>query len=425
MQKKLFLSLTTLGLAAVSGCGGDGGTQTHSYSADSKYKSQFKLSPIDADLPELFASVKKTTLKSHSSSFEFTDINFENLGGNKWKITNYTPQPLRSLVVRLNNNKLSLLDLSAEIQGYTEAELDFPTETVTSLSYSSQSEIFLPIIRVDNHKDSNCVTKSTGTCYNDLNDDERNPYLNIVTKIKESFNRRSFSKALDDFFIKNCTEYSNCKDYKNEGLSYGTKTLLTLGAEGHELGLYSMRREYAALGMGGGSMPNIDKYTVTSGGWASIWEGRFKPGYDANLTTTYDTLFHEIGHAYGYGHDSGITYGFAGDWANTYIQENWSANDRKNISKLRTPELAIDISHLSTGVALLKAYKTISNKEPINIEIINVEDSNITVEKTSIGNELFIKFNNKISTPTYIRVGFEGSDYLSTIKIDASVLFPI
>lgn len=105
-------------------------------------------------------------------------------------------------------------------------------------------------------------------------------------------------------------DYQSINGYiqDEEKFSYLYRNFIETIMPNHHVEMRSMRYSYASEGMGGGSRGSLFGDT-TSGGWASSWEGALK--FDNNRLLTYDTVHHEMMHAVGRSHSTGMTYGWS------------------------------------------------------------------------------------------------------------------
>ena len=420
MKKKLnlkYLSLTLV-LALIGGCNSEQEKDSEQEKEGTITKSSNGYIDIyrvknRIFIPQTEALVQKKESIVAGDTFTFTDIEFQLKSPNEWKIINRTPQPLDSLIVKLNDNELHRLKINDVIDGYSSADLYIPFDMdIYSIDNSNQFAFFLPIVSTGGYVED-CKEDA---CLDDLNNDERQNYLAILSKFRESLNRRSYLELSKSFFDEHCDEYSDCVNYDSSNLDYSTNALIIEGMSKRTLYLKALRDNGGLTvdGRGGGTgFHDVTSIDAESGwGYASLNEENTNPS-----PAVHNILMHEIGHAYGFMHDSGLTYGLAEEWGYHYVPDTWTEDQRKDISKLQLPAIASEIVEQGKGVFLLKLYNTISENENVDIEVICVEPVDYSIEETSAQNEFKLTIKSRIQAPIYIRSTSESSDYISTLKI--------
>lgn len=418
---KLYGAAILSAALSLSGCGEGGDEGSDQSDSGTPEVIQFSLPLELTSLEQLDAGISSVSALNQDDSFSFSDIRLT-LSGSDWQISNPTPQPVSRLMVRYNEQKPALLVLSSTLPAYSQANLEFPTHTITELKIVDQLALFEPTVQVKGFN-ADC-SDSQKTCYDDLKPAEREMYETIVINIRNAFNRRSFMQAMDSFFADRCQDYSGCRDYSNNGgLSYARRNLLMMGLAGHSLGLKAMRNVYAAEGMGGGSSPDISQFTATSGGWASLWEGYITPGlasYRPYEPISYDHLFHEIAHAYGFNHDSGMSYGFAEQWGYTYAQNQLTTQERETRNPVVVPDMMLDVHSPANGQLDVRFYRSTQSSGAIDLSVLSASKQNVTLSYQAGSDQARLVFDPLPSAPVYLRAVSESGDYMATVKLRRS-----
>ncbi|WP_157097640.1 hypothetical protein [Photobacterium sp. J15] len=411
---------------ALTGCneeGSKGNNDTSQYIKDV----QHRIKVTSQNLEEIDVQVSQVQNLAAGDVFQFDDIELVD-EGLAWSIYNRTPQTINSLAVRQGEKQqLALLKLFQALPAYSKAKLSSSTHTLSKLNFEEQLKLFAPKVQIAGF-DADCSDQSK-TCYNAPDDAQRIIYETVLINMRNAFNRKSFSQFADNFFADaaNCTKYSGCSSYGDPLLSYSTKNLLTMGMSEHQLGMKVMRNKYAAEGMGGGSSPDINLPVASSGGWASYWESYITPtsaNYRPYSVATYNTIFHEVAHAYGFNHDSGMTYGFADAWAKTYVQANLTQAQRENRNVLELPSVLVDSKVIGKGKVRLSYYRPVSKavSNQVELQIISGQAMGVQIAYNSNqpGSTVDVTFNPIPKAPVYIRSVADNGDYISTLQLKAS-----
>ncbi len=388
---------------------------------------KFEVSLTPKNLQNINVQLSALQALATENVFEFGDISFEQVG-QTWLIKNRTPQGVSSLAIRYGDNKtLATLELDQALPAYTQGTLSFSTHTLTKLVFEDQLILFHPKVQIAGFN-ADCSDK-TKTCYGDPDANQREIYEVNLINMHNAFNHVSFNDYLEQYFLDadNCKNYSACSNYTDLLLNYGVKNILAMGLEGHQLGMKVMRNVYAAEGMGGGSSPNIEQVTASSGGWASYWESYIdstSTSYRPFSAATYNTVFHEVGHAYGFSHDSGMTYGFADAWGGTYVQQYLTQIERERRNQLELPEVLVDSTTVAKGQLRLSLYRpyTKPTSDKVKFRFISAQPLNI-VASVPTGNaveSLDVTFQTIPKVPVYIRTVTSEGKYLSTLKLKGS-----
>ncbi|MFD2177657.1 hypothetical protein [Veronia pacifica] len=360
--------------------------------------------------------------------FVFDGISFESVD-NVWYLINQTPTPIDSLAVRVgSDNTLTRLSLSETLPEYSKAAISFSTSSVESIAFEHQFKLFNPTITVGPNDVSDKCTDDTQTCYS-LPDSSQRPVIErAVINIYNQVNTQSYAEHIKTFFEKKCSKYSQCENYKDVDLPYSEFNLLKFGAEGHRLTLKVMRNKYRAEGVGGGSSPNLSLFLTKSGGWASIWQNyvnkdhkSFK-NYDGQY---YNIWYHEIGHAMGMSHSSGMTYGFADHFSKFYLPLVVDSETRKNRGKTHIPPLLIEQRIIdNVGMTL-----TFVNSSDLDISRVNLHvltsckwSYDLSYYPSPDNPHIRLTYESPPKCPLFLRARVDDVDRIATIKISRNRL---
>ncbi|MFZ3465650.1 putative Ig domain-containing protein, partial [Vibrio harveyi] len=365
------------------------------------------------------------------SSLEITksvyvdDVVFQH-DGSDWYLLNKTHMPLGVIAINYQGAKRPvLLDLGREIPPYTKVKLVLDTDNLEKLMYVNQKIMFDPNIGLG--WDTGECSNQTKTCYNSPKiGPERETFERTLAYIHEVFNRVSFVEEVERFFNTNCSIYSVCRDYTAkfpDAISYGYQNYLSIGQSGHNLTMRTMRNNYAAEGMGGGSSPNIAMMESAGSGWASIWQDYVDVNQDTYRVLPIKTLFHEIAHAYSYSHSSGWTYGFADYNASTYIPSLGVDVSKKPV--LTSSDL-IARHEIVDGNLRIELQSKIEHRMPSNMKFrfASSHKASFKVSYLNVSgkNSIDVEFDTLPTAPIYIQIWNDESIYLTTLKFDAFML---
>lgn len=337
-----------------------------------------------------------------------------------WYVINNTFRNIESLSVKYktNNNiegrgEVAILMFDQIINQYTKAKISLQNFDIKEISFEDQLPMFSPIVDLGEQK--NDCSGTSDRCYNSpAIGIERDTFERTLAYIQDSFNKKTFLSSIRSFFNENCSKYDDCVNYDNNGLSYGYRNYLSMGLSGHNLSMRVVRNNYVE-GMGGGSNANIDNSVSTGSGWASMWEGSI-----ITHILPMTTIFHEVAHAYSFGHGSGMTYGFA-----DYVNDIYLPNEGIDVStapNIHKPDILIDLNHTSDKEIDLTLFTTNNVSESNNIQINIASSKPISFTTTHLDsnstNQLSIKFEEVPKHPVYVQVWSDNSTYISTLKVE-------
>jgi len=378
-----------------------------------------ELSTISADViaVELFD-------KNNFPQFNLDDLIFTQAEDGLWTFSNNSAEPVSQLLISYNEGQFSLLEFTQQVAAFSQVSFITPTHTLNNVVYQNQMKIFLPTLIFDGGSDLcyDPFTDQTKVCYGNPNDNDRTIYEKHSVNMHNSFNMVAFDTFISDFYTENCAEYTGeCEVTK---LPLASENLLKMGAEKHNQGWRVMRHIYTGEGVGGGSSPNIVTYSSAgSGGWASIWEGYITPesgGYRGYGNATYKTGFHEVGHAFGFNHQSGMTYGMA-DAYPSFLNENVSEFEMEEMADKKVPQLFVAEQRNKDNKIQLNFYRLPdTSNSPVTIKLLSAtEFSGRLALRSEQGNEVILFMDDQPTGTIYIRSANDDSKYYSTVKIAA------
>lgn len=214
-------------------------------------------------------------------------------------------------------------------------------------------------------------------------------------------------------------DYQSAEDYldfEDDKLAYLYEKYFRVTMPNNAVRYASMRYQYAAEGMGGGSRGTL-LGTKSGGNFASSWEGSLK--YDNNRFITYDTIHHEAMHAIGFSHASGMTYGWS--YALRQVVDNFY-----NIGKnpvVDVPKYLFETKVLSENQIQLTLHKTAEALEDeVTFEILSgtaVMKGDYTIEQGEHdeNNQVTLTLYSEDITRFFIRVYGADSDELMSKMI--------
>ncbi|HIF9059388.1 TPA: hypothetical protein ACX6MG_003453, partial [Photobacterium damselae] len=272
-------------------------------------------------------------------TYSFNDISISKTGGDYFEISNKTPMRINEIIVKKKNNELIdkvLFRFNKYVEPFTKSKFIW-TGDVDSLEFDNQFNIYLPNVTLTGDVDAETGTSCTSVCYSVPDKQQSIVYKILSSNVHNSLNNKNFIPELAHFYEERCAnpDYSCIPNV-------AIINFLTLAVESHNLNLKVLSGDYASEGVGGGGNVDLDIMESNSSGWASIWSGYitdtspyFRP-YDGR---TYKTMFHEGSHAYGFNHNSGMTYGFSEIFGFEFIHNNFTEQELSNISVLKHPDI--------------------------------------------------------------------------------------
>ncbi len=210
-------------------------------------------------------------------------------------------------------------------------------------------------------------------------------------------------------------------EFEDDKLAYLNEKYFRVTMPNNHVKYSSMRFQYAAEGMGGGRSGNI-LGTKSGGHFASSWEGSIK--YDNNRLSTYDTIHHELAHAIGFGHSSGMSYG----WSHALKQVVSNFYNVGENPIVDVPNYVFETKVVGENEIQLTIHKTSdANEDEVNIEILSgtaVMNGQYSVEQgnNDENNQVTLNMNLGNLTRFFIRVHGADSDELMSKMMTPSMM---
>lgn len=357
------------------------------------------------------------------NTFRFNDIDIKKVDELTWKITNNTPIPSDFFPVKLGQLPgLELVASNLEIPAFSSAMVTFDQLSTDHLEFVYQGNIFLPKVTLGPYNEEDCNTPQDPpkTCYSFPDPEQKETIKNMIALMHKLSNSRQYSDSIEQFMIDRCTSQpSRCSNYNDPQLPYGIRNLLAFGGQDHNLALKVMRNRYRSEGVGGGRSVKLDQYLTNTGGWASTWHSILNPD-NAYSKRFYRTWFHEIAHAHGFSHASGMTYGFADYFATDIVPSMTTEEERKTITPYNQPEVLLDYHMEATAEDQPKKISidflgSQSSQNEVDFQVITACEWE--KEVNNIEGEITLTYSTIPDCPVFLRASETGSNEFATIKI--------
>ncbi|MGZ9899180.1 Ig-like domain-containing protein [Shewanella gaetbuli] len=391
-------------------------------------------------LSEVTANVQSTQTMPFTEYVAYNDYTLE-LQNGVITLANGTFTPIESLIVYINGEDTpTKLTFSPVIDPYTSANLTIPgLISIEKVVDYNQKLLYLPVVRLENWSYS---CDGVDACYTSPNiGAERTTFERTLSYIHDFSNQVDYMEEMKSLFATEClinNSYTECATYENDLITQGTtnleipywyRQLLTIGLEGHALRTAVMRDFYAAEGVGGGARARLTDYYASSGGWGSIYHEYVNDSLSKYRPVPIKTLYHEFAHGNGYGHSSGMTYGWSDYLSDIYMPSR--GVDYYQSPHFRVPEIVIDAEFEKAEKTVhLSFVKEGDYNADLNVQIVH--DNDLTndpldfdvIKGSNKLNQLSIKFNTLPYSPIYIRAWDNSGEYVSTVKYDVLDIIP-
>ncbi|GEM75843.1 hypothetical protein [Vibrio sagamiensis] len=369
------------------------------------------------------ALVETITKETTPDIFRFNDIHVKKINESTWEIANNTPIPSTFFPVKVSQSPgLELIVSNLEIPAFSSATVTFDKFPVDNPEFVYQGNIFLPRVNLGpyNEEDCNAPQDLSETCYSYPDLEQKETIKNMIAITHKLSNTRQYSELIEQFMIDRCTNQpSRCSNYNDIQLPYGIRNLLAFGGQDHNLALKVMRNRYRSEGVGAGRSVKLNQYLTNTRGWAASWHSILNPD-NAYSERFYRTWFHEIAHAHGFSHTSGMTYGFADYFAKYIIPLMTTEEERKTITPYNPPEVLLDYRmEATTGAQQNKVFIHFlgadSTQTEVDFQVITACEWE--KEINNIGGEITLKYDTVPNCPVFIRASEVTSNEFATIKI--------
>ncbi|MGL5524794.1 MAG: Ig-like domain-containing protein [Aeromonas veronii] len=330
------------------------------------------------------ADVKDSTELEYTS-FRFDDVVFFKRNGD-WFVNNRTPFKIRSIVVIADVVNVVKLKFEGDIEPFTRNRIELSNDMsgFSSIRSGYQARSFLPEVKVKTTTSPVDCSNITVMCRRYASSDELPYMLDIISNIHSAFNETRWLNQYNEMMSSNCliaSSFTDCAiatklETTPDILKYKDRVFLQYGMEGHKLDWQVFGNVYEAEGWGSGSTPSINNKQSLSSGYTMQKDLYITPTsnqFNRRRTGVYRTGTHEIGHAFGFGHASGMSYGL-GDVFEKYIIKKPSAW-LENRSYMPEPELFIHQTSTNNDLKVrFEIYQTSNadSSRPITIEMISM-----------------------------------------------------
>lgn len=372
-------------------------------------------------LPRVDAHINNIIRVPLPNQFRFSDVRLLKRK-RTWKINNSTPQSVSRLTATFGNDKAPVeITLDGVLPPYSEADISSPTHDLGDFILFDQLILFSPKVtlsgysEMDGNKDCSRIIM---LCYSQPLPSERVIYERVLSHFHNIYNTKSFALMMERYFSdqRYCDLWSWCKGYTDNYLSYAKKSLLTLGIKEHNLRLWTLYNAPSQLaGRGGGAMPSINNDKSSRGGWASL-KSNYMHGV-VNYPTVMKIVVHEVGHAYGFNHNTGMTYGLFDDTFSGYLRNhNFTSLTLPNVANLQLPAVIMQVDKASLKEADLTFYYPDSKPEysSVYIELLSSSIFDVKIHHYQGEADAKLIFDSVPSAPIYIRAVTENGEYIST-----------
>lgn len=255
------------------------------------------------------------------------DIRAESLGNGMVKVTNNTPRKFISILVMHSTGSGSAplkIEFDSTLSGFSSAIYSGVPEG--TLNYVETA----PILNLDisyRGKSESCDEPRAGdaswACVRHPTQQEEEILKALSANVKWFMNTYHLPGFLDAFAFGReykgyipktlCTGFEGCES-KFSVSEVMSRYLFTLASNGHRMNIGKLEiYNRGWVGLGGGRMPS-SFWGEGRAGWISL--AKVKTLFQGN----YVTYMHELGHAMGFSHQSGFTYGFPG-FAGKYVMD--------------------------------------------------------------------------------------------------------
>ncbi len=324
------------------------------------------------------------------TNFGFTDIRIIKAATGKIQLINNTPRTFRQILLRKVTGAMLALDFGSS------TVLPFSTNTVvadaligTEVFYETASLFRSAGYRFDaslnevNGCDgvtTQCVRKGTAT--------EKRRLENTLARMKLAYNTYGMYDWGSQFARSACPG----SGYITACSSMGGDYELYMWAQLGKMALHP--RGVSLLGYLINYGGTIGQATVGGNpGWM-----RFTP----SAAGTLDTVHHESGHNYGYGHESGLTYGISNDYINRNLQSisNFHIEALPQRAVVATPTTeantwVISVLTQQAQISRTLRFQLVAREQGFAVKIGRIEGNN---------NQFVLKITTKPANPIAIKV---------------------
>ena len=391
------------------------------------------------ELPLLSAIVIDEYVESldRISQYKLDDLTFS-ITNNEYLLHNKTPQKVKQITVNYQQEDGSdgsaLLRFDRIVKPFSSVIFELPGITLSRIQHNNQMKLFLPHV-IFPAKDSSCE-RTPKQCYLPPNSEQKKVYNTHLVMLHNAMNTAAFHPFINRVIEAYCPHFRECVAYGDKPLSYASRNMLALGAEGHKLNIRVLAGDYFAAGAGGGDRPWLlyKRATNTSGRVAVFHDyitrgsGHYRPYHQR----TYNTFFHETNHAYGFSHDSAMTYGLGVPYSHRFITENFSDIEMTSIGDIKQPATFVTTSLNEKNQITLSFYSLPNEGDygKVSMSMLGLSLNSGTLPYSvdnngePVSNTIVLDFKQLPTATSYLRFGAEQAKYTSTIKLAPNDLVP-
>ncbi len=404
----------------------------------------FEIKPQRLKVVDAFVSSVKSDYKDYDTKtkllkgYLYDDIVFsKNENTNSYTIYNNTPFEIKEVPISYlsssfsstsspPSNTYALMRFSKTIPAFSDADFKALDNIPSNISFDNQMKLFLPHIDVSSG-DPTCDDTNTSVngCKKAPNKAEEKTYRIIVANIHNALNRVDFDDLIHKFFDDKCKTYPDCASYANKAFSFATDSMLKYGYEGFGVSLQTIhadkwtqnREAWGSVG----AQANMNDYYTSIGGWASYWHSYLDPkesGYEGFDWNNYKTIFHEMGHVFGYLHSSGMTYGMDG-YFSSYIHQDKFKDYIDKVGALEVPKVFVGQKMTEKNRLKLSFYYLAGDApySKITIKLLSNKAISGYFSYLKDGNSITLNLDKYLTIPLFVRAKTSDSQFYSTVKV--------
>lgn len=266
--------------------------------------------------------------------YGFDDVTFEAVTLGEYVVVNNTPDRISTLLITSTSfSEPVALKMDSALPPFSRSTVVFQ-QNITDIELFNTTNMYLPNITLTGDVSAQDGLLCTSFCYSVPNAQQAEVYGILSSNLHKALNHKEFLPEITRFYNENWCSDSNNSCAPNIANVY----YMQIGSKGHQLGLKVLSGPYVNEGVGGGLTPSLSRMTASTGGWASIWSEYISEGSSSSRPyeeRTQKTYFHEGAHGHGYGHDSGMTYGFADYYGLEFLEKYFPDEDISGVSELK------------------------------------------------------------------------------------------
>ena len=389
-----------------------------------------RLNPYE--LPEVFL-----TALNHSTSYPtvedrwaLSDIQVSSQS-HTIEIVNSTPRSFKSILIEYGQNKdLLVLDLSAPIGPYSKSTFQSPFE-ISEPKFIETAEIWDPNFALKGEQPS-CDLPREGAdywaCRRHPVESEMAVMAPMTGAAKWFFNSRHFLPTLEAFGYgseylgltpnkgRNCVSPGEVCSKTAEGNDTLLKYFLKIYSKNYNLE-FGILETYGKGWIGLGSGWGTDAYSGHQNRQYKNWMSQKRLEMAKGPMNTF---LHEMGHAYGFSHQSGFTYGYA-DFAAKYIA-SFVGNNERMLEDV--PSLVFRTAQVGNSQAIFKVFKRASASTSSNytFEMISKDNLVASLRYSELGGLIQVKYQRSPQARVLFKMYSADQDLFQSTQLDPGII---